>query len=92
MQAAEAMLKSDFNTLHMDGTKRSGNEFDVFGVQIGTSTDQYSLGINEIVREDSERFRGLIDYIFSDMANLLEKNHDSNYVSENKSKLILSIK
>jgi extradiol dioxygenase family protein len=40
MQAAEAMLKSDFNTLHMDGTKRSGNEFDVFGVQIGTSTDQ----------------------------------------------------
>ena len=73
MQAAEAMLKSDFNTLHMDGTKRSGNEFDVFGVQIRTSTDQYSLGINEIVREDSERFRDLIDYIFSDMANLLEK-------------------
>lgn len=73
MQAAEAMLKSDFNTLHMDGTKRSGNEFDVFGVQIGTSTDQYSLGINEIVRGNSENFRDLIDSVLSDMAKLLGK-------------------
>jgi hypothetical protein len=58
-------------------------EFDVFGVQIGTSTDQYSLGINEIVREDSERFRDLIDYIFSDMANLLEKNLHSMFIFSN---------
>ncbi|CAC5393310.1 unnamed protein product [Mytilus coruscus] len=27
MQAAEAMLTSDFNTLHTDGTKRGGHEF-----------------------------------------------------------------
>lgn len=89
MQAAEAMLTSDFNTLHTDGTKRSGHGFG--GVQIGTSADQYSLGINEIVRGDTVSFRDLIYSVLSDMAKLLEKNHDINYVSENKSKLILSI-
>lgn len=89
MQEAEAMLTSDFNTLHTDGTKRSGHGFG--GVQIGTSADQYSLGINEIVRGDTVSFRDLIYSVLSDMAKLLEKNHDINYVSENKSKLILSI-
>lgn len=90
MQAAEAMLTSDFNTLHTDGTKRSGHGFG--GVQIGTSAGQYCLGINEIVRGDTVSFRNLIDSVLSDMAKLLEKNHDINYVSENKSKFILSIK
>ena len=27
IQAAEAMIKSQHNTLHTDGTKRSGHEF-----------------------------------------------------------------
>jgi phage-related minor tail protein len=34
---------------------------------------QYSLGINEIVRGNSENFRDLIDSLLSDMAKLLGK-------------------
>ena len=71
MQAAEAMLTSDFNTLHTYCTKRIGHAFG--GVQIGTSAGQYSLGINEIVRGNSENFRDLIDSLLSDMAKLLGK-------------------
>lgn len=54
IQAAEAMLFSDFNTLHTDGTKRGGHDFGV--VQIGTAAGQFRLGINEMVRGDAESF------------------------------------
>ena len=51
IQAAEAILCSNNNTIHTDGTKRKGNEFG--GVQIGTQSGKYSIGLNELVRGDT---------------------------------------
>ncbi|CAC5361729.1 unnamed protein product [Mytilus coruscus] len=90
MQAAEAMLTSECNTLHTDGTKRGGHEFG--GVQVGTSFGQFSLGINEMVRGDAESFQLLIDSVLTDMSKILVKNSDANLCKESRSKLILSIK
>ncbi|CAG2211638.1 unnamed protein product [Mytilus edulis] len=90
MQAAEAMLTSECNTLHTDGTKRGGHEFG--GVQVGTSFGQFSLGINEMVRGDAESFKLLIDSVLTDMSKILVKNSDANLCKESRSKLILSIK
>ena len=42
------MICSNNNTIHTDGTKRKGNEFG--GVQIGTQSGKYSIGLNELVR------------------------------------------
>lgn len=88
MQAAEAMLKSNCNTIHTDGTKRGGHEYG--GLQIGTDSGQFSLGINEIVRGDAESFKGLIDSILTDMSKLLHVDSNDTY-KETRSKLILSI-
>ncbi|CAG2216853.1 unnamed protein product [Mytilus edulis] len=71
MQAAEAMLTSECNTLHTDGTKKGAHEFG--GVQVGTSFGQLSLGINEMVRGDAESFKLLIDFVLTDMSKILVK-------------------
>ncbi|CAC5395362.1 unnamed protein product [Mytilus coruscus] len=54
LQATEAMLSSKNNTLHTDGTKRDGREFG--GLQIGTDSGQYSIGLVEMLRGDTENF------------------------------------
>ncbi|KAL5011134.1 hypothetical protein ScPMuIL_013439 [Solemya velum] len=70
MQAADAMLASTCNTLHTDGTKRSGVEYG--GVQVGTDSGQYSLGISELVRGDTDSFFEMIQSQLNDMAELLD--------------------
>jgi hypothetical protein len=59
MQCAEAIMQSDnVCTLHTDGTKRDGREFG--GVQIGTESGQYSLGIMAILQGDTDSFFNMI--------------------------------
>lgn len=70
LQATEAMLDSSNNTLHTDGTKRGGREFG--GLQIGTNSGQYSLGLTEMVRGDTESFLDKINTILIDMAKLAQ--------------------
>ncbi|VDI17302.1 Hypothetical predicted protein [Mytilus galloprovincialis] len=87
IQAAEAMLDSNFNTLHTDGTKRMGREFG--GLQVGTNSGQLSLGISELVSGNTESFLKMIDQILSDMGSLLETDED---IAVKKAKLLLSVK
>ncbi|CAC5426130.1 unnamed protein product [Mytilus coruscus] len=87
IQAAEAMLNSNFNTLHTDGTKRMGREFG--GLQVGTDSGQLSLGISELVSGNTESFLKMIDQILSDMGSLLETDED---IAVKKAKLLLSVK
>jgi hypothetical protein len=70
MQAADAMLACDCNTLHMDGTKRSGLEYG--GVQVGTDLGKYSLGISELVRGDAQCFLDMIKSQLGDMADMAD--------------------
>ena len=87
IQAAEAILCSSNNTIHTDGTKRKGNEFG--GVQIGTQSGQYSIGLNELVRGDTDNFIEMMDTIISDMSKLITSNDNR---EEIKSRLFLSFK
>lgn len=62
MQCAEAIMQSDnVCTLHTDGTKCDGREFG--GVQIGTESGQYSLGIMEILQGNTDSFFNMIKKI-----------------------------
>lgn len=51
MQAVQAMISSDCNTLHMDGTKKSGLEYGC--VQVSTDSGQYNLGFSKLVCDDT---------------------------------------
>ena len=88
LQATEAMLDSSNNTLHTDGTKRGGREFG--GLQIGTNSGQYSLGLTEMVRGDTESFLDMINTILIDMAKLAQT--DPNTQTQKRNQLLLSIK
>ena len=85
LQATEAMLDSSNNTLHTDGTKRGGREFG--GLQIGTNAGQYSLGLTEMVRGDTESFLDMINTILIDMAKLAQT--DANTQTQKRNQLLL---
>lgn len=70
IQVADAMLDSSFNTIHMDGTKRSGQEFG--GLQVGTDSGQYTVGVSELVTGDTESFLKLIKDQLRDISQLVD--------------------
>ena len=80
MQCAEAIMQSDnVCTLHTDGTKRGGREFG--GVQIGTESGQYSLGIMEILQGNTDSFFNMIKNMFHDVAVLADDSETEKNVS-----------
>lgn len=85
IQASEAMLNNENLTLHTDGTKRVGKEYG--GLQVGTSSGQYSLGISEMVRGDTLSFMTMIRNIFKEMSDLVS---DNKCESEKKTAALLS--
>lgn len=66
IQVADAMLESSCKTIHIEGTKRSGQEFG--GLQVGTDSAQYTVGVSELVTRDADNFFTMIKNQLSDMA------------------------
>jgi hypothetical protein len=66
IQSVDAILMSnDLCTIHTDGTKRKGREYG--GLQIGTSSGQYSVGISELVQGTADSFFTMIKEIFNNL-------------------------
>ena len=69
IQSVDAILMSnDLCTIHTDGTKRKGREYG--GLQIGTSSGQYSVGISELVQGTADSFFTMIKEIFNNLGEL----------------------
>ena len=85
IQSAEAILSSENCTLHTDGTKRGGKEFG--GLQIGTEKGQFSLGLTEIARGDTNSFMKMLRDVFTDVSKLVDKENVDSKVAEIVSKI-----
>ncbi|CAC5409987.1 unnamed protein product [Mytilus coruscus] len=74
------MINSDACTLHTDGTKRKGREYG--GLQVGTSSGQYSLGILELSQGTAESFFNMIKTIFTNLGELIDKENQNKKAAE----------
>ncbi|CAG2222461.1 unnamed protein product [Mytilus edulis] len=86
IQSVDAMINSDACTLHTDGTKRKGREYG--GLQVGTSSGQYSLGILELSQGTAESFFNMIKTIFTNLGELTDKENKNKKAAE----IIVTIK
>ncbi|CAG2192103.1 unnamed protein product [Mytilus edulis] len=80
IQSVDAMINSDACTLHTDGTKRKGREYG--GLQVGTSSGQYSLGILELSQGTAESFFNMIKTIFTNLGELTDKENKNKKAAE----------
>ncbi|CAC5406236.1 unnamed protein product [Mytilus coruscus] len=80
IQSVDAMINSDACTLHTDGTKRKGREYG--GLQVGTSSGQYSLGILELSQGTAESFFNMIKTIFTNLGELIDKENQNKKAAE----------
>ncbi|CAC5367583.1 unnamed protein product [Mytilus coruscus] len=80
IQSVDAMINSDACTLHTDGTKRKGREYG--GLQVGTSSGQYSLGILELSQGTAESFCNMIKTIFTNLGELIDKENQNKKAAE----------
>ena len=87
VQAAEAMLTSSNNTLHLDGTRKKFREYGSF--QISTKTSSFSLGISEMLTGHAQSFLNETLTILDEMSETVsDSNEDKQRV---KAKLLQSI-
>lgn len=75
IQSVDAILTSnDLCTIHTDGTQRKGREYG--GLQIGTSTGQFSVGISESVQGNADSFFTMIKEICDNLGDLAGANNN----------------
>ena len=81
IQSIESIVNSGNTcTLHTDGTKRKGREYG--GLQLGTSSGQFSHGIAEIVQGNADSFFEMIKDIFNQLGKLSDKENSTKKSAE----------
>lgn len=78
-QVREAMLASDSNVLHMDGTKYNFKEVGSF--QVSTSSGSYTLGIEDMCNGQAQTYMGEVKDLLTLMSELFsptDYNEDKN--------------
>ena len=79
IQCLDALMASKNCTLHTDGTKRKGHEYG--GLQVGTESGHFSLGISDLPQGTAESFFKMIQTIFQNLSKLDDQENTNEKVS-----------